>query len=904
MQNYKDQNWHSVDAKEVLELLEVDSINGLSSQKVHERVSFFGANQITQKKETSALVEFLLQFHTPLVYILLVATVVTFMLGEYIDSAVIFGVVLINAIIGFVQESKAKKAINSLKNMLNTKTMVIRDGKKQSILASEVTVGDIVHLSSGDKIPADMRIHHSNNLQIDESALTGESVSSQKNCDIVDDNTVLADRTNMAYGGTLVTYGQGIGVVTAIGDKTETGKIAHLINEATNIDTPLTKKISAFSKTLLWVIIALALFTFVLGYFIHSNPAIDMFMASVALAVAAIPEGLPAVVTITLAIGVRVMASKNAIIRKLPAVETLGSTTVICSDKTGTLTKNEMTVTKICIDDHIYDILGNGYEPTGDIHFDGKKISQDSSNTLAEILRCGMLCNDSLLSIDDNNRYQIQGDPTEGALIVSAKKYGYDYDVLMHEHPRLDSIPFESDNMYMVTLHPISAEENAIYIKGSLEKILAMSKSILDIDGNISNMDKSKIENNAILMAENGLRVLAFAVCYVKNDYKSLKNFANEIESLNIHFLGLQAMIDPPRPEAIEAVKLCHKAGITVKMITGDHKITALAIAKQLGISDDMKNAVSGEEMAHMDETQLKKVAEHTNVFARVAPEQKLNLVSALQSSGHIVAMTGDGVNDAPALKQADIGIAMGINGTEVSKESADMILADDNFASIAKAVEQGRGVFDNLIKFIAWILPTNVGQGLVIMFAIFIGATLPVLPVQALWLNMTTALFLGLMLAFEPKEDGVMDRAPRDVNEPILSREIVGRIFLISTLLLIGSFGIFSYSQSMGASIEESRTLAVTLFVVVQSFYLLNCRSLRESFFKIDMLSNKWVLLGIVLMFIAQFAFIYNPFMNTIFQSAPIGLDSWIVMLVYGFFGLLVVELEKYLWRNKKNSK
>lgn len=893
MQEFEDKSWHSLKSEDVVAYLQSDLKHGLGDDEILARQKSFGLNQLTPKQESSLLLDFLLQFHTPLVYILLVAALVTFLLEEYVDSSVIFGVVLVNAIIGFIQENKAKQAINSLKNMLNTKSIVLRNSNKVSIDSKEITIGDIVFLGLGDKIPADMRIVSAKNLHIDESALTGESVPTQKTVDVLDKDIVLADRDNMAYGGTLVTYGQGIGIVTEIGDNTQTGKIASLIHEAVSIETPLTKKISEFSKTLLWIILALAGFTFVFGYFIHDYSAIDMFMASVALAVGAIPEGLPAVVTITLAIGVRVMATKNAIIRKLPAVETLGSTTVICSDKTGTLTKNEMTVTKLCINNHIFDVGGNGYEPKGEIMYDGNNISQDYSYTLAEILRCGMLCNDSML-VHENGKYHIQGDPTEGALIVSATKYGFEYNVLIQEHPRLDIIPFDSENMYMATLHPISAEENAIYLKGSLEQILTLSKSALDIGGNRCLLNKEEIENKASYMASNGLRILAFAVCYVPNDYKNIL----DLKTLDIHFLGLQAMIDPPRPEAIEAVKLCQNAGITVKMITGDHKVTALAIAKELNIADDNAKSISGYEMSSLSDDELKNIINDVNVFARVAPEQKLSIVSALQSQNHIVAMTGDGVNDAPALKQADIGIAMGINGTEVSKESADMILADDNFASIAKAVEEGRGVFDNLIKFIVWTIPTNVGEGLVIMLAILLGATLPILPVQSLWINMTTALFLGLMLAFEPKEDGVMQRKPRDINEPILSISMLSRVFLISFLLLAGAFGVFTWSLQSGASIEESRTLAVTLFVVVQSFYLLNCRSLNQSVLRVDLFSNKWILIGIVLMFTVQVLFIYNPFMNTIFQSAPIKLEGWIVLIVYGIFSVLVVEIEKILWK------
>lgn len=899
MEKIEEKTWHSLEPDLILKDINSDTNSGLTTLEYEKRVQKYGKNKLTQKKETSLIIEFLLQFHNPLVYILLIATLVTFVLKEYVDSAVIFGVILVNAIIGFVQEYKAKQAINSLKNMLNTKTTIIRDGKKSLVLSSEITFGDIVILNSGDKIPADLRLLEVKNLKIDESSLTGESVPAEKSIQIVPEQTVLADRINMAYAGTLVSYGQGLGVVVAIGDDTQTGKIAHMINEAVNIETPLTKKITAFSKTLLWIIIALALLTFVFGYFVHSNSMLDMFMASVALSVAAIPEGLPAVVTITLAIGVRVMAHKNAIIRKLPAVETLGSTTVICSDKTGTLTKNEMTVTQIVIGNDTFEVTGNGYEPKGEIIFQNQEYKNRNNNALSELLRCGILCNDSTL-VHKNNRYTIEGDPSEGCLLVSASKFGLEASAINKEHPRIDSIPFESDNMYMVTLNPISAEKNAIYIKGSIEQILNMTKNSLDLNCNFEKLDKEKIEKQANELASNGLRVLAFAVCYVNKSYDSLSKFQDDIKDLNIHFLGLQAMIDPPRPKVIEAVRLCQKAGIVVKMITGDHKVTALAIAKEIGITKT-QDALSGKEMENLSQEELAKVLNTTHVFARVAPIQKLQLVTTLQEQNHIVAMTGDGVNDAPALKQADIGIAMGINGTEVAKESADMILADDNFASIAKAVEEGRAVFDNLIKFIAWILPTNVGQGLVIMFAIFMGVTLPVLPVQALWLNMTTALFLGLMLAFEPKEKGVMNRQPREVSEPILNKEIIGRIFLISFLLLLGAFGIFTLSSYQGASIEESRTLAVTLFVVVQSFYLLNCRSLSDSVFKINFFSNSYLLIGVALMFIVQLCFIYLPFMNNIFHSAPISLQSWGLMLLYGFISLVIVDFEKYLWRKKR---
>jgi Ca2+-transporting ATPase len=896
--------WHHLAEESVFDALNSDHQKGLSDQEVAERKRLFGENRISQKKPISPIVRFLLQFHNPLIYILLVAGGVAGLLGEVIDAAVIFGVVVANAIIGYVQESRAQAAINSLKNLLSSQATVLRNGKKQQLPATELVPGDIIYLASGDKVPADLRLFQTRDLQIDESALTGESVSSQKERVRLEEEAVLADRVNMAFAGTLVTYGQGKGVVIATGDHTETGKIAHLINEATEIETPLTQKISAFSKILLWVILVLAAITFVVGL-LHGQSAIETFMAAVALSVAAIPEGLPAVVTITLAIGVSKMARRSAIIRKLPAVETLGSTTVICSDKTGTLTENQMTVQHIYAGGASYQLSGGGYEPKGALSFEEKPFNNPHENrALHECLRAGILCNDSQL-IEKTGRYSVEGDPTEGALLVSGAKAGLDRSALESEHPRIDWIAFESDRQYMATLHPTSADENALYIKGSLEQILKRCDRMLTPTGEKIPIDAEAIEEQAKKLAREGLRVLAFAASYEPSTFESLDPL-REDQMSELIFLGLQAMIDPPRQEAITAVAACQKAGVQVKMITGDHAITAEAIARQIGIGGKVSGklpALTGAELSKMSDHELLKVADEVHVFARVAPEQKLKLVTALQAKGQVVAMTGDGVNDAPALKQADIGVAMGMAGTEVAKEAADMVLTDDNFASIEAAVEEGRGVYDNLIKFISWILPTNLGQGLVIMLAVLIGATLPVLPVQALWLNMTTAIFLGLMLAFEPKEKGIMTRSPREPNSPILSAEVIGRIFLISFFLLFGAFYLFQMALAEGRSVEEARTLAVTLFVVVQSFYLINCRTLSTSIFQTSPVSNPWVLGGVALMFISQLLFIYTPVMNTLFQSAPIALSDWLWMFAYGVVVLLVVEGEKTLWRMKREK-
>ncbi|MCG5516711.1 MULTISPECIES: cation-transporting P-type ATPase [unclassified Ectothiorhodospira] len=892
-------DWYQRPCSEVLETLETQEHEGLTDQQVRERLDTYGPNTLATAKAMSWFKRLLLQFHNPLIYILLIATVVTLVLGEYVDSGVIFAVILINAIIGYVQESKAEDAIQSLKHMLSSTATVMRQGQRMEVPAAELVPGDIVLLASGDKVPADMRMVSARDLQIDESTLTGESVAVEKQSGPLDANTVLGDRSNMAFAGTLVTYGTGRAVVTGTGNRTETGKIADMISEAVSLETPLTRKINAFSRVLLWVILALAGVTFGVGL-LYGQSWVDTFMAAVALAVAAIPEGLPAVVTITLAIGVRRMALRNAIIRKLPAVETLGSTTVICSDKTGTLTENQMTVQRILVDDTTFELSGAGYEPQGQVLQDGEPLSEPVAGheALHQCLLAGLLSNDSEL-VEQEGRWTVQGDPTEGALITSALKAGMDPPPLRRELKRVDAIPFESDRQYMATLHRHEAGHR-IYMKGSAERVIAHCDRIMTADGELRPLDSKRLHEQADQLAAQGLRVLAFAMR--ESDLDHLQVPDPERAEDRLIFLGLQAMIDPPREAVVHSVETCRQAGIRVKMITGDHALTARAIAERIGILRDGEQAsqqvLTGRELGNMTPTELARASEEVSVFARVAPEQKLQLVEALQAQGHVVAMTGDGVNDAPALKRANIGVAMGINGTEVSRDASDMVLADDNFSSIEAAVEEGRNVFDNLLKFITWILPTNLGQGLVIMVAVLLGVTLPVLPVQALWLNMTTAVFLGLMLAFEPREPGIMGRAPRQTNMPILNGETIGRIFSVSALLLLGAFGLFQWSLVQGASIEEARTLAVSLFVVVQSFFLLNCRSLTRSVFQTHPFSNHWIWWGITGMAVAQLLFVYTPFMNLLFQSAPLSLSQWGLILAYGVVVLLLVELEKAVWR------
>lgn len=881
--------WHTQSAQDLTQQLEVDPSAGLAPEQWTARHAEFGANQITQQRATSAWRRLFEQCHNPLIYILLIAVAVTGLLQEWLDAGVILAVVVANVAIGYVQEARAEQAILSLQSLLSAQAVVIRAGKREQIRAQELVPGDIVLLSSGDRVPADLRLLHIQDLQIDESGLTGESVSVLKQTGELAADTPLSERHNMAYGGTLVTYGSAQGVVVAIGDATETGHIATLIAQAVQIDTPLTRQIKGFSRTLVVAILVLAGLTFGLGVWQEQAWA-DTFMAAVALAVATIPEGLPAVLTITLAMGVRRMAGRHAIVRRLPAVETLGATTRICSDKTGTLTANQMTVQRVWAGQEAFTLSGSGFAPEGQICSADGQPMQALPPPLAHCLSIGLLCNDSdLVCVGDT--WQVRGDPTEGALLAAARKAG-----LSNRHPRLDTLAFESDRQYMATLHQFPDGSHHILVKGSVEQIVKRCAGYSALD--TTPWRPQQVLRQAEVMAADGLRVLAFASLEVSTETTTLDGFRQSEAMAQLQFVGLQGMIDPPRPEAIAAVATCQSAGIRVSMITGDHALTAQAIAVQLGIAGAEGKVLTGQDLARMKPKQWAQVVRNTAVFARVAPEQKLALVNALQAQGEVVAMTGDGVNDAPALKQADIGIAMGQAGTEVAREASDMVLTNDNFASITAAVEEGRAVFDNLSKFITWILPTNLGQGLVIFLAILLGVTLPVLPVQALWLNLTTAIFLGLMLAFEPQEAGIMQRPPRPPGQPILNTEIIGRIISVSVLLLIGAFGLFQWALLQGEPIEVARSLAVTLFVVVQSLFLLNCRGRHTSLWRMPLLSNPWIWLGLGLMLLAQLAFLYLPWMNVLFQSAPLSLEHWLLMGLYGFWVMLMVEGEKSLWR------
>lgn len=888
---------HHLPPDEVAIMLAVEPAQGLGQEEARRRLDRFGPNVITARTGTPAWLRFLHQFHAPLVYILLLASIVTALLGEWVDSSVIFAVVLINAAVGYLQESKAERAIDSLSRMVTTESTVRRDGRKQRIPSAGLVPGDVVLLEAGDRVPADLHLTKVRNLHVDESALTGESLPVAKHGRVMALDTALADRKNFAYASTLVTTGQAEGLVWATGDETETGHIARLIAGASDLSTPLTRKIAHLSRLLLWVILVLATATFAIGL-ARGEDVLAMFMASVALAVGAVPEGLPAAVTIVLAIGVSRMARRRAIIRKLPAVETLGATTVICSDKTGTLTENQMTVREVYAGGKLYEITGSGYNHAGQIRHDGEPVSPTTHPALQDCLLAGVLCNDALLHEGEDGRIHVQGDPTEAALLVAAGKAGLEHSSTHARAPRLDAIPFESENMFRATLHDHRDGKRVIYKVGAVEVLLNRCTDMLDATGHPSPLDKAAVLHAVEAMASRGLRVLAMARRSTDESHTVLEH--HHVSS-GLTFLGLQGMIDPPRPEAVDAILRCRQAGIAVKMITGDHLVTARAIACQIGLFQDADNAaasaISGQELEKLSDADLSNVAERTAVFARVAPEQKLRLVSSLQARGHVVAMTGDGVNDAPALKQADIGVAMGITGTDVAKGAADMILTDDNFATIEAAVEEGRGVFDNLTKFMVWTLPTNMGEAVILMTAILLGTQLPALPVQLLWINMTTAIFLGLMLVFEDKEADLMMRPPRDPQRPLLTHALIMRTGLVCLIMLMGSFWLFFHElHRPGGTLAEARTAVINVIVLVEIGYLFNCRSLNHSLWALGIATNRWVLAGATAMLGLQMLFTYGPVMNQLFHTAPLRPGAWLSVAVVALASFAAVEFEKWV--------
>lgn len=887
--------WHTLEREAVEQRLDTGP-GGLPEVEAARRLAEHGPNRLAPPKRRGPLLRFMLQFHNILLYVMLGAALITALLGHWVDTGVLLGAVVINAIIGFIQEGKAEAALDSIRTLLSTHATVLRDGSRREVDAADLVPGDVVLLASGDRVPADLRLVEVKDLKVEEAALTGESLAVEKGTGAVADDAPLGDRYGMAYSGTLVVYGQARGVVVATAGATELGRINRMLASIRNLSTPLLRQIDRFGRILALVILAFCAATFVIGTLLRGHPPSDMFMMVVALAASAIPEGLPAIMTVTLALGVQRMARRNAIIRRLPAVETLGSVTVICSDKTGTLTRNEMTVQRVVCADAVFDVDGVGYAPVGNCSIAGQVVDPADYTALSLAVRAGVLCNDGRLRQTDGH-WHIEGDPTEGALLALGGKLGLAQDETTTAWPRLDSIPFESEHRFMATLHHDTEGQPWIFVKGAPERIMEMCAHQLGPDGD-QPLDADYWRRMATDIAARGLRLLAFA-CKRQGPGGERLDFA-DVEG-GYSMLALVGIIDPPREEAIQAVAECHRAGIRVKMITGDHAETARAIGAQLDIGVG-KPAVTGAELALMDDAALRRVVMEVDIFARASPEQKLRLVQALQDDGEVVAMTGDGVNDAPALKRADVGVAMGLKGTEVAKEASDMVLADDNFATIARAVREGRAVYDNLKKFILFMLPTNGGESLVVLAAILFGLTLPLTPAQVLWINMVTAGALGLALAFEPAERGIMDRRPRPPGEALLSGFFVWRVCLVSVLMMTGALGLFLWELDRGASLESARTMAVNAVVVAEMFYLINSRHILAPVLNREgLLGNRYVLLAIAVCIPLQLLYTYLPLMQNIFGSVGLTPEQWLKVIGAGLLVFVGAELEKRLIRNTR---
>lgn len=882
-------DWHSLELPAVQELVAAQT-GGLSSQDAQQRLERDGPNLLSESHGPSWVRKLGEQLVQPLVIVLLGASALSVFLGDYVDAGVIGAVVVVNALIGFFQEYRAEQSIAALSKIIVTEASVVRDGSLRRLPSEQLVRGDIVSLQSGDTVPADVRLIEVRDLRIEEAGLTGESVPVEKRLGVLARDASIGDRTNMAFAGSAVTYGVARGLVVATGDATEAGQIAGLMASTDALQTPLTRRIAGLSRLLVWVILALAGALLIIEWS-RGAPLVDTVNAAVALAVGAIPEGLPAAVTILLAFGVSQMSKRGALVRRLPAVETLGSTTVICSDKTGTLTENQMTVTSVFVDQRNYELTGSGFDAAGELRLDDTPVEVEGDVALLETLRAGFLCNDTRLVKTDDG-FKVEGDPTEAGLLVAARKARIAHD-LTQQFPRLDAIPFESSHMYMATLHNV-ADSAIVYVKGSSDALLSRCVNRLKRDGSTSAVDTEAIEQAVEHLARQGKRVLVMARRVLAAGHRDVSH--DDVRELC--FLGLVGMIDPPRKEAQDAVAECQKAGIKVKMITGDHAVTAAAIAKQLGLVGSLGangelRALTGRELARVSAEELPRLADEVAVFARVAPDQKLLLVQALQSRGHVVAMTGDGVNDAPALKQADIGVAMGKNGTDVARSASAMILTDDNFATIAKAVQEGRGIYDNLVKFIAWSLPTNGGEGLVLLAAVVFNTTLPVLPVQLLWVNLVTAL-LGTALILEPHEPGLMARPPREPRASILNGVLAWRTIIVSVAVGAAAFGCFEWAQTSGLSDEASRTVAVNTIIVVEVGYLFACRSLRLPLWRIGFFTNPSIWFGAVGILAVQLVMTYLPIANRLFHTAPIEWWWWPLMAGIGLLVFVLAELKK----------
>ncbi|MGD9296944.1 MAG: cation-transporting P-type ATPase [Chromatiales bacterium] len=887
----QDRVWHEIDAEDVIGILQSGK-NGLSGEEARQRLEIHGLNRLPEPPRRSALIRFLAHFHNILIYVLLGSAVITAFLGHLIDTAVILAVVVANAAIGFLQEGKAEKAMEAIRQMLALSASVLRDAVRRSVKGEELVPGDIVMLEAGDKVPADLRLISVNGLQIQEAILTGESVPVEKSTRPVDKAAPVGDRKCMAYSGTLVTSGLGRGVIVATGADTEIGRISGMLSTVETLTTPLLKQMNVFARWLTVLILLIAAVLLVFGYFVQHFEFSEMFMAVVGLSVAAIPEGLPAVLTITLAVGVQAMANRHAIVRRLPAIETLGSVSVICTDKTGTLTRNEMMVSSVVTQAHFFSLEGEGYAPRGDIKLNDTTVSAREHAILHELGRSATLCNDAALQERDGV-WMVEGDPMEGALLAFAGKVSIDVRKELGSWTRTDVIPFDARHRFMATLNHDHEEHAFISVKGAPEQIFTMCTRQRAVSDGTEPFDDNYWHRKVEEMAAKGQRILAFAQKPVSPEQTILE--FSDVEG-DLVLVGLVGLIDPPRPEAVEAIAECHGAGIRVKMITGDHRGTAAAIGKQIGLQNPDK-VLTGQDIDALDEASLASAVMETDIFARTSPEHKLRLVMALQSHGMTVAMTGDGVNDAPALKRADAGIAMGRKGSEAAKEAAEFILADDNFASIAAAVREGRTVYDNIKKVISWTLPTNAGEALTIVVALLFGMTLPITPVQILWVNLITAITLGIALAFEPTEAGTMRRPPRPRKEPLLNGELAWHIVLVATLFLGGVFGMYAYAIDRGYSIELARTIALNTLVVMEIFHLLFIRNIYGTSLSWRAVrGTRIVWFTVTVVAIAQFAITYLPPLQKVFSTVAIPLRDGILIIGIGVLLFAFIETEKQL--------
>ncbi len=865
---------------------------GLSSAEAAQRLERFGPNKLPEPPRRHPVLRFLAHFNHVLIYVLLGAAFITASLGHVIDTGVILAVVIANAIIGFIQEGRAEQAMEAIRRMLTPRCPVLRDGERRTIDTAALVPGDIVLLEAGEKVPADLRLISAAGLRIDEALLTGESVPVDKAVQHVKADAALGDRTCMAFSGTLVTSGAGRGVVVATGPATEIGHISGMISKVETLTTPLVHQMNEFSRWLTILILLMAAALLVYGYFVGHFPFAELFMAVVGLSVAAIPEGLPAMLTITLAVGVQAMARRNAIVRRLPAIETLGSVSVICSDKTGTLTRNEMMVTAIASAEHVFSVAGKGYAPEGSIQLAAAEVDPAEHELLDRFARASLLCNDAALH-PEKHGWRVEGDPMEGALIALAGKIKGRGTDAFSEWERIDSIPFDARHRYMAVLNHDPEGNASIHVKGAPEQVLSMCSAQFEADGGTHPLDKAYWFERVDELAAQGQRVLALAERPATQHKTEL-----HIGDLDGHLvlIGLVGLIDPPRPEAIAAIAECHTAGIRVKMITGDHVGTASAIARQIGLQNPDR-VLTGTDLERMDEAELAAIVTDTDVFARTNPQHKLRLVTALQSHGLTVAMTGDGVNDAPALKRADVGIAMGLKGSDAAREASVLVLADDNFASIVAAVREGRTVYDNIKKVISWTLPTSAGEALTIIAALLMGMTLPITAVQILWVNLITVITLAPPLAFEPVEKNTMKRPPRLRSEALLTGTLTWHIVLVSGLFLAAVFSMHTYALDRGYSLDLARTMALNMLVVLEIFHLFFIRNIHGTSLTWNAARGTpivWICVSIIV--IAQFAVTYLPPLQQVFGTEAVPLFDGMLIVAVGAVFFAIIETEKQL--------